>query len=203
MWYTGLLDFIVFTNFPNHVFLGQASFPQEKVDKGPNSREEKANEWERHRKREGEQQSSDMEGSASNLVVMVSKSLHFSREMTSDPSELITMHTPENHKNKQILRQRAKMCPSLVVHSHTHTICLSSALSLMSNHTDTQRKVTHSSPSVYMYDFSWVMRRDCWYRFSRTKHLLQAKHHMVALHLVLQQGHVRQNSGPTAHWRNS
>ncbi len=44
MSYTGLLDFIVFTNFPNHVFLGQASFSQEKVDKGPNSREAKANE---------------------------------------------------------------------------------------------------------------------------------------------------------------
>ncbi len=186
MWYTGLLDFIVFTNFPNHVYLGQASFPQEKVDKGPNSREEKANEWERHRKREGEQQSSDMEGS--NLVVMVSKSLHFSREMTSDPSELITMHTPENHKNKQILRQRAKICPSLI-HSHTQypSVCLIT-LSLMSNHTDTQRKVTHSSPSVYVYGFSWVMRRDCWYRISRTKHLLQAKHNMVALHLLLSAG---------------
>ncbi len=75
-----------------------------------------------------------------------------------------------------------------VLLSYTVSICLSSALSLMSNHTDTQCKVTHSSPSVYVYDFSWVMRRDCWYRISRTKHLLQAKHNMVALHLVLSAG---------------
>ncbi len=196
MWYTGLLDFLVFTNFPNHVFLGQASFPQAKVDKGPNSREEKANEWERHRKREGEQESSDMGGS--NLVVMVSKSLHFSREMTSDPSELITMHTPETHKNKQILRQRATMCPSLI-HSHTHHLSVSITLSLMSNHTDTQCKVTHSSPSVYVYGFSWVMRRDCWYRISswRTKHLLHAgdrhtKHNMV---MIITTGFSRVTSG--------
>lgn len=43
--------------------------------------------------REGERESSDMRGS--NLVTMVSKTLHFSMEMTSDPSELIAMHTPE------------------------------------------------------------------------------------------------------------
>lgn len=87
------------------------------------------------------------------VTCMVSKSLHFSREMTSDPSELITMHTPETHKNKQILRQRATMCPSLI-HSHTHHLSVSITLSLMSNHTDTQCKVTHSSPSVYVYGFS-------------------------------------------------
>lgn len=74
--------------------------------------------------------------------------------------------------------------------SHTHHLSVSITLSLMSNHTDTQRKVTHSSRSVYVYGFSWVMRRDCWYRISswRTKHLLHAKHNMVALHLVLSAG---------------
>lgn len=48
--------------------------------------------------REGERETSDM--GVSNLVAMVSKTLHFSREMTSDPSELIAMHTPETHKKQ-------------------------------------------------------------------------------------------------------
>lgn len=36
----------VFTNFPNHVSLGQAKFPQAK-DKGANGKEVKGNEWEK------------------------------------------------------------------------------------------------------------------------------------------------------------
>lgn len=71
--------------------------------------------------REGKRESSDMGGS--NLVAMVSKTLHFSREMTSDPSELIAMHTPETHKNKNSDKEKEH-----VLHSHTHTytpsVCL-------------------------------------------------------------------------------
>lgn len=95
-------------------------------------------------------------------------------------------------------QKRAKMYSSLIhTRTHTHHLSVCITLSLMSNHTDTQHKVTHSSLSVYVYGFSWVMRRDCWDRISSwsTKNRIYCmpgtsiqKNNMAVLHLVLSAG---------------